>query len=401
MKLIFFAAFYLFHLGAFGQYTWVRKNDFLGGARFHAVSVTVENKALLGLGNTSTIGYQDWWLYDQAGDVWTQLSDFPAGPRVSAISFSIDSIAYVGTGFNSVTTQYTDDLWAYSLVTNSWSQKASMGTIGRVRAASFSIGRFGYVLTGEDNNMTNFFKNDVWKYNSDSDSWQQLSDFPGVPRSFATGLSLNGKGYLACGGQETFPYDNNELWCFDTTNNSWTQKTPLPGLARQAAVGWTSNNSLFFGFGFNSLFNLELNDFLSYNSDSNSWVQLDTIPLPGIQRGSAFTLGNLMYFATGVSSTQFYDQLWLAMPDSLNTIPELEEEHIKIFPQPADQFLFISNDIRDNAIVTIYSMTGETVLSTEINFGKQTIDIRHLHPGTYLIQMHLKNKRFAGKIVII
>ena len=62
-----------------------------------------------------------------------------------------------------------------------WTKKTSLPFGGkRDRAISFSINGFGFIGTGLDS--VNMVLNDLWRYDTLSNSWTQMADFPGVPR---------------------------------------------------------------------------------------------------------------------------------------------------------------------------------------------------------------------------
>src|SRR5258707_11278174 len=81
---------------------------------------------------------------------WDKLGDFAGYPRTGASYFVINGVAYVGCGFN-------------------FDLSGLAGASGRLK--------------------------DFWKYDAASESWTQVTDFPGGVTSGAVAFSLNVKGY--------------------------------------------------------------------------------------------------------------------------------------------------------------------------------------------------------------
>lgn len=96
-----------------------------------------------------------------------------------------------------------------------WVEKASLpiaasGVInGRKNATAFTIGQYAYVGLGETRDSaaypyTDF--SDFWKYDSNTDSWTQIADFPGTAKVNAVGFSINGIGYVGTGYNDDTVY---------------------------------------------------------------------------------------------------------------------------------------------------------------------------------------------------
>lgn len=79
---------------------------------------------------------------------------------------------------------------------------------------------------------------------------------------------------------------------------------------------------------------------------------------------------------------------------SLNPINDI---NISIFPNPASDF--ISIELNGNAIVSIFNMLGENILSTNV-FENKIINTSDLFQGFYVVEINLNNKIFREKILI-
>jgi hypothetical protein len=68
------------------------------------------------------------------------------------------------------------------------------------------------------------------------------------------------------------------------------------------------------------------------------------------------------------------------------------------FPNPVSNELNISN-IHDKTIISIYDLTGKLLLSRKSGFDLETIDVRFLNNGIYLIRVNGKNTLSTLKMI--
>lgn len=73
---------------------------------------------------------------------------------------------------------------------------------------------------------------------------------------------------------------------------------------------------------------------------------------------------------------------------------------IKLYPNPVSNFLTIENSKHDRVKVIITDMTGHESFKTELNKGKNEIDIKSLAPGFYLLNFQTHQKTFLYKIMV-
>jgi len=81
-----------------------------------------------------------------------------------------------------------------------------------------------------------------------------------------------------------------------------------------------------------------------------------------------------------------------------SSIPDYQfEEELKIYPNPANQFLTIKTGIKSGMIL-IYNLNGKLFFSNT-NLAKATVDISRFPLGMYLIVVETDNNRVAGKLI--
>ena len=75
-------------------------------------------------------------------------------------------------------------------MSQSWESVANFPFTGVHHPVTFSYGDDAYVVTGSNTD-------NVYKYNSLTDSWTQLNSFPGGVRGYAYGVAVNDKAYIS------------------------------------------------------------------------------------------------------------------------------------------------------------------------------------------------------------
>jgi hypothetical protein len=108
-----------------------------------------------------------------------------------------------------------------SLAQGAWTQKADFKEQERYGATGFSIDTKGYIGCGYDNS----FKNDFWEYDPAVNVWTQKADFGGAGRSEAVGFSIGNKGYIGLGYWWGGHYK--DFWEYDPISNNGHKKLTM------------------------------------------------------------------------------------------------------------------------------------------------------------------------------
>ena len=248
--------------------SWSQKADFPGIARNAAVGFATDTKGYIGTGYDGRNKLNDFWEYDPGTNTWNRRADFGGSPRYSAVAMSINNKGYIGTGYDG---NFLKDLWEYDPENDTWTQRTSIGGSKRTDAASMVIDGKGYILTGIDNGV---YQTDMWEYDPGTDVWTKMraitnsssesydDKYKTIVGTSKVGFSINGKGYLATGGQSA----SKDVWEYNPITDLWTEKTGFEGSARADAVG--------------------------------------------------FAIGNLGYITTGRSGSYYFDDIWSFNPDA-------------------------------------------------------------------------------------
>lgn len=279
---------------------WKSVADFPGGDMYKMGSFVIGYHGYAGFGTRKNHDYEHrFWRYDPFSDIWEQIASCPGRTRVEAYGFSISGKGYIGGGFDFDSPQRSvlrnfyeydptidkwtpikdypgkvdinfrgssqvvngkayltftyQDYYTYNPVLKKW-DKLPVPPAGALNsaAASFAIGSNIYYVCGINSQAND--TNEVWSYNSADGTWTRKSDFPGGARRFATGYSVDGRGYLALGINGPVLYK--DLWSYDPDSDNWTSIDEFAGPARSTALCMVISDMAFIGAGYKGPDNL-------------------------------------------------------------------------------------------------------------------------------------------------
>lgn len=129
---------------------------------------------------------------------WTQKANIPQEIVYNnqTIGFTIGNKGYA----LNISNIYESNFYEYDPVSNSWTQRASLNTenLSIQRAVKFTIGTKAYVGLGELNYGA-YQSSAFWEYNSLTNTWTKLTDFPAQTRTGAFAFSIGDKAYVGGG----------------------------------------------------------------------------------------------------------------------------------------------------------------------------------------------------------
>ena len=231
---------------------------------------------------------------------WERMNPVPLkGPGVHhPVTFSIDSFGYSVTGgmFYADSARNSNAFFKYDPSTDQWSELPDFPGIGRSYAVGLSYNGKGYVAFGLSNTVT---LKDLWEYDPKTENWKRLADCPCEERIHPAFVATNGRIYVGAGGNAT---NLKDFWEYDIATNKWTSKPEVPGPRRHHPFYFAIDSFAYVGFGHGSdIVNNDAiyRDFHRYNTYTNKWTTLDTFP--GQQRvaGTQFDSRGKGYVLSG------------------------------------------------------------------------------------------------------
>lgn len=221
---------------------------------------------------------------------WKKVESFGGEGRVGAVSFTINEVAYVGLGIDSRGNELDN---FYKCTQNGseiiWNKNvAKFPGKARYGAVAFSDGQYGYVGLGYAQNagagssgISEYFK-DFWRYDPQTNTWEELAEFPGTARQYALGFYVknpSGKsnafvayGYYSSGNDKLGALK--DYWSYDIENDEWTEMDDQFGDKRSGAcVGVIGETAYIFTGADGSAYP---NDFIKFTPyQANKFTKLD------------------------------------------------------------------------------------------------------------------------------
>lgn len=221
---------------------------------------------------------------------WTPKTPFPPGPRERAFHFTVGDKMYVGGGRNFQGGDFGGainerDVWSYHFETDTWEEVSPFPGTPFRNAVGFVIDGIAYIATGHDGSD---YIDPFWKYDPSTDSWEELAPFPGGPMSFPVAFALGDKGYVTLGGigadQPDRTFYNKTLWEYDPETNEWAEKSEFPGEGRWRGFAFVIDGMAYVGGGdrenrenFN-FSGLDFTDCYRYDPVEDQWNAIADFP---------------------------------------------------------------------------------------------------------------------------
>jgi N-acetylneuraminic acid mutarotase len=299
---------------------WFAAVDFEGQRRAGAVSFTIGNTAFVGLGYDGDDYFNDFYSYNADNGFWEDVADFPGVLRESAVAFTIGDRGYVGLGRNrDLATEELADFWEYNSATNEWRQLNDFPS-ARYGAVAFAISNRGYVGTGFDGD---YYLSDFFEYIVEEDRWSEIRGYPGGKREDALAIAFNGKGYV-CTGRNNGSYKA-DMWVYTPETRQWTDLSLdsdddddqydlfTAAVQRHNAVGFAYQDRIFISTGIGG--SSTSTTTYQYNPETGQWD--DRTPFEGSvrSRAVAFVVSERIFLLTGQNGSSYWDNMYEFRPD--------------------------------------------------------------------------------------
>ena len=378
--------------------TWTQKSSMPSSPRAGAVAFAIDGFGYAGTGLDSS-GHllNDFWKYDATNDAWSQVATFPGTPRKNAVAFVTDSFAYVGTGVDS--TGLTKDFYRFDATANSWLQIEDLDSAGAVNprrdAASFVLDNKGYVVGGYDG--TTKYSNANWQYDDLADTvWKRFKSFPLDGRRWATSFEAGGFGFVGMGFNYSQEYFG-DLWKYDSNTNAWTQVADFPGNDRSDAPAFVINGYAFAGAGFDNAF---CGDFYKYDYTANSWSAISPYGGNPTSAACAFSLNGNGYVFGGIDTLGFKNELWEYTPENIVGIEAPSAQMVKVYPNPAFSVIRI-NKSKAGYLFNLYDISGKKVIGQMLSNERSEMNVAQFPRGIYYFSISIPgSKSVTGKVIL-
>jgi len=266
--------------------SWTQKTSapLTGKVNSYGFCFTIQDKAYIGLGapgpgEIELTEYKQVWEYNGITDAWMQKSDFPGSPRVVPFSFSIGNTGYIGGGDTlnaGLSSDYVFDVWKYESTTDTWTRLADFPGLRAISLSGVSVENDGFVVELGANNptapLTNYKDIYIWKYDRINDTWQKKAKLPSGSKGYdggGTAFIINNQIYLGAGAADSTEVNGqtvrNNFWMYDPMANTWTSKKDIGGGLRLFGRGFALNDKGYIGLGTGATADDIKADFWQYN----------------------------------------------------------------------------------------------------------------------------------------
>lgn len=405
MKQLLLTGFIAFIAHSGLSYGWVKLSDFGGEARHRTPMITIGNKIYTGQGHYNGAGtnilFGDWWEFDPSSNTWSQKADYGGGPVYHAAAFVIGNYGYVGTGrITASGNTLTQDFYRYDPQTNSWQQMANFPGLPRRGAVGFAIGEYGYIGTGEPQSGGSLY-NDFYRYNPATDSWNQIASMPTSGRVSAVGFELGGYGYVGTGGFSSWGTSQKDFWRYDPNSNSWQQMADVGTITRMEATGFSLNGKGYILNGDNFSSGTNYDDMYEYDPSTNQWTQIEDFKGSARRYMAATTVNGLAYCGLGTNGTNFKD-FWFF--DQTLSMDEVNIDQMDVFPNPFSEFININLKTIQSGLehvevrfIDAFGAVSAIYKGQELNKPISTV---LLTPGQYYVTISYKGQLLGTKKTI-
>jgi len=247
--------------------TWTQKANFPGKARVKAVGVGLNGKGYVGMGfdincpfYSDTAHLKDFWCFDPKLNTWSRKADFPSKYTDACISMVYKNEIYVGFGFDGW--GFSRYFFKYTPEQDKWTELNWFPGPERVGGTMCTDGEKVYFGTGFDT----YNQNDWWEYFPATDSWKALTRMPDTGRENGVSISINNRYFVTTGrhfaGDMTGGGVKSDIMEYDPIRKVWYKRGDIPTSGRENALVFSINGKGYIGFGEND--STVLNDFYSF-----------------------------------------------------------------------------------------------------------------------------------------
>lgn len=234
--------------------------------------------------------------------VITRLSEFPSHGRTWPLSFAIADKIYIGTGFGFNATYY-EDLWEYDTKSDTWTEKSAFPIGPYMPGVSFVYKGKGYVIAGGKLSCPGFgvpcdhiYYTAVHAYDPSSDTWEKVADLP-----FLQDMKI---GAVEVVGDKAFLFWDMKTYEINMLDFQVTEKSNPPTTLAFSAE-FRIGNKAYFACPMNSGKGTKL--LYSYDLSTDQWETLADFPEIKRYEAKGFSLNGYGYIVGGIE-TSFYDE---------------------------------------------------------------------------------------------
>ena len=227
---------------------------------------------------------------------WTPMSSPSGQGRHHPITVAGGQFGYVIAGQSGFAAQDLDDVYRYDPQADSWEEMDPFPGGGRGYGYGVCSGEDAYVGFGSNNEG---FPTDWWHLDMVNGNWTALADFPGIGRNHPAMVLTGGKVMVGLGSNDG---NLGDWWAYDIAEDTWEIRAPFEWGNRHHPFYFGIDGIAYVGFGHGDTENGNLtiyNDFHAYDPATDSWTQLGDFPGEARVAGTQFAKDGKGYILSG------------------------------------------------------------------------------------------------------
>lgn len=380
---------------------WETKAEFPAQGRDHPVGFGINNTGYAMVGMVETVNgirfLDDFYKYAPSEDKWESKGSFPGAARGFSIGIAHQGKGYIGFGakINRAANQIEPlkDLWEYNPETDSWNELPPCPCDARRHPAMEAVNGKIYVGLGDggDGNLK-----DWWVFDLETEEWSQIPDMPGPPRHHPYHFTVDGNIYAGMGHGSKLAVEANpngildDWYEYDPKDSSWTEMDKFPGQPRVAGTQFANGDYgyILSGDGGNHSY-MDSGQFWRYNPANDEWKELPAHPGISLWAPTNFVLNDEVMMIGGLNRRDGTRDARIYSYQLASTTgvasQTREEEALSLYPNPVSNNLQV--DLKGKAIrnLSILDMNGKVVKRTGSRTGQLNVSL--LDNGTYLLRI--------------
>lgn len=258
-----------------------------------------------------TVQLGDTWTYDIAADLWTNRTG-PGSPQArSEHSMIFDpattrTVLFGGRGERGL----LGDTWTYASGTYTWTNRTSAGSPSPqcVHSMAFDPTRHLTMLFSGRNERGNI--SETWSYDSGLNRWANLA-----PRTCPSPRSDHAMAYdtasgdvILFGGNFAWGHSN-DVWRYNSSSNTWSPlgpSSPMPSARQGHSMVYDTRNGLMVLFGGQDAGGV-LDDTWTFNPSTNTWTKMNppSSPQPRTAHSMVYDVANGEALLFGGQTVQY------------------------------------------------------------------------------------------------
>ncbi|MCF8232276.1 MAG: choice-of-anchor J domain-containing protein [Bacteroidales bacterium] len=136
------------------------------------------------------------------------------------------------------------------------------------------------------------------------------------------------------------------------------------------------------------------------NIDNYNWTSSGEIDLTTVE-GSSVYIAFVYHSNSNNASTWEVDNFMLQGNETNSIADNRFSSGISVYPNPSNGEFTVVSEALDNAEIAVYSVTGAKVYETQMDQGKQNINLSNLDKGVYTLRFITQDNKVGVKQVVI